>query len=155
MKTFWSILGGVTMLALVVALPVRAEMSAVSDSDLAGITGKAINNSYLFSGTSATTLDVPEGSANIQFGWYQWTDRHGNSDVVGTVAVNGSAADTSDHKGANNQSGDSTTVQENVVADANTINWGAYSALIWVSGNENSSGSIAQMPYSTMGIGGF
>jgi hypothetical protein len=139
MKTFWSILGGMAMLALLLAVPVRSEMVTASDSDLSGITGK-VNNTLTFTGGAVTDITAG-GSANVQFGWYQWNDDH--------------SADVSINKGGNNQSGDTSAVQENVVADSNLINWGAAANLIWISATESSTGSIAQMPYATMGVGGF
>jgi len=142
MKTFWSILGGLVVLGIMLALPVQAAMVSVSDSDLSGITGKDNTNEYLFSGATSTSLTANgDSSANIQFGWYQWTDNH--------------SQETSDHKGANDQSGTDTTVQGNVVADVNVINWGAWSQLDWVSTSDTSSGTISQMAYGVAGIGGF
>jgi hypothetical protein len=142
MKTFWSILGGLVVLGFMVALPIQAEMVAVSDSDLSGITGKDFTNEYLFSGDTTTSITANgDSSANIQVGWYQWTDNH--------------ATETSDHKGANDQSGATTTVQGNVAADVNVINWGAWSQLDWVSATDTSGGTISQMAYGVAAIGGF
>jgi hypothetical protein len=141
MKTFWSILGGMAMLALLLAVPVRSEMVTVSDSDLSGITGKSVN-SLSFSGTANTSIEATgDNSANIQTGWFQWNDRHD--------------ADTSVNKGGNNQSGDNSAVQQNVTADSNVINWGAAATLTWVTGSGGATGTIAQMPYAVMGVGGF
>ena len=53
MKT---ILGGMAVLALLVAMPVQAEMAAVSDSELDAVSGK--------------------GNATVDFGSYIWTDDH-------------------------------------------------------------------------------
>lgn len=129
------------MLALLLAVPVRSEMVTVSDSDLSGITGKALNT-LTFAATANTTITANgDSSANVQVGWYQWNDRH---DTDGSV-----------NKGGNNQSGDTSAVQQNVVANTNSINWGAWSTLTWISGNESSTGTIAQMPYAVMGVGGF
>jgi hypothetical protein len=140
MKKAILILGGLAVLALM-AMPVWAGMSPIADSELAGISGKA-NNQYLFSGTSNTSqVLTSDNSANIQVGWYQWNDNH--------------SADVSDHKGANDVSGTSTTTQENVVADTNIIQWGAAATLNWVTTTETSSGTIAQMPYAVFANGGF
>jgi hypothetical protein len=140
MKKAILILGGIAVLALM-ALPVWAGMSSVADSDLAGISGKA-NNQYLFSGTSNTNQTMTEdNSANIQVGWFQWNDDH--------------STDMSNHKGANDVSGDATTTQQNVVADTNLIQWGAAASLNWVTSTETSSGTIAQMPYAVFANGGF
>jgi len=140
MKKAIMLLGGIAVLALLAA-PVWAGMSSVADSELAGISGKA-NNQYLFSGTSNTDQSMTQdNSANIQVGWYQWNDDH--------------STDASDHKGANDVSGDATTTQQNVVADTNLINWGAAATLNWVTGTESSGGTIAQMPYAVFANGGF
>lgn len=140
-KSILSILGGIAGLALLLAVPVWAgEMSQVTDSDLAGISGKV--NTYLFSGALTTDQANTNGSsANISVGWYQWSDDH--------------TADTSDHKGANDQSGSDSTVQQNVVATANVIQWGAWATTNWNTASETSTGTIISMAYATMANGGF
>jgi hypothetical protein len=143
MKTYLSIIGGIAMLALLVAVPAKAEMTAVGDSDMAGISGKAgTANDYTFSSNSVTNqLNSNDSSSNIQVGWFQWNDDH--------------TSDVSDHKGANDQAGDTSSVQQNIVADHNAINWGAWSSLSWKSSGDTSTGTIAQMPYAIMAVGGF
>lgn len=128
------------MLALLLAVPVRSEMVTASDSDLSGITGK-VNNVLTFTGGAVTSIDAVGGSANVEVGWFQWNDDH--------------SADVSINKGGNNQSGDASVVQQNVIGDSNLINWGAAANLLWISATESSTGTIAQMPYATMGVGGF
>jgi hypothetical protein len=138
MKRVILLLGGITVLALM-ASQVWAGMSPVADSELAGISGKADNN-FILSGTINQTLTV-DNSANVEVGVEQWNDDH--------------AADTSNHKGANDQRGDNSQVQNNVTADTNIINWGAAAALNWVDTSETSSDVIAQMPYAVFANGGF
>ena len=71
MKKMLSMLGGLAVFAFVVAVPVRAEMVAVSDSDLDTVSGK--------------------GTAIINFGAYEWTDNHNNdsADQKGALANEG------------------------------------------------------------------
>lgn len=140
MKTLLSVIGGMAVLMLLLVLPVQAEMSVVVDSDLSGISGKA-SNQYNFSGASSTAQAVSnDSSANIQVGWFQWNDVH--------------SGDTTNHKGANDQSGTSTNVQENVVSSANVINWGAaaHNNLV-ITGGIGDGG--ANMAYGVFANGGF
>ena len=140
MKKAILLLGGMAVLALLAA-PAWAGLSPVADSELAGISGKA-DNQYLFSGTANTTQSLTsDNSANILVGWFQWNDDH--------------STDASDHKGANDVSGVSTTTQANVVSDTNLIQWGAAATLNWVTDTESSGGTIAQMPYAVFANGGF
>ena len=70
-------LGGVALLALLIAVPVRAEVASVSDSDLDAISGK--------------------GDATVTFGAYFWVDAHdtdasnhkGALDNQGTIGLTG------------------------------------------------------------------
>lgn len=125
MKTFSKIWVGMGMLALLLAVPVWAEMAAVSDSDLGSITGKDNYNA--------------NGSADIQIDGFLWTDTH--------------AADNSNHKGANDQSGSNSTVQSDVQAEANVINWGAAAQNSLVS--DTVGGTQENMSYGVFAGGGF
>jgi hypothetical protein len=125
MKKYSSMWLGLGMLALLLAVPVWAEMAVVSDSDLGSVTGK---NNYL-----------ENGSANIQIDIFSWTDDH--------------TADQSDHKGANDQSGTSSTVQSDVHAAANVINWGAAAQNNLVS--DSIAGTQENMSYGVFAGGGF
>jgi len=99
---------GVLASAMAVAAP-----QSISDNKLDQITGKS--NTYTFGSTTTNTTTTltqgPDSSANIQFGWYQWSDLHGT--------------DGSLHKGANDQSGTSSNVQGTVVATVNSLVWGS------------------------------
>jgi len=122
MKT---LLIGMGMLALLVTVPVWAEMAAVSDSDLGNIVGK---DNFL-----------ANGSANIQIDGYSWTDNH--------------AGDLSDHKGANDQSGSTSNVQASVGGQANVINWGAAAQNALTA--DTVGGTQENMSYGVFAGGGF
>jgi len=126
MKTFSSMWVGIGMLALLLAVPVWAEMAVVSDSDLGSITGKD------------NTLE--NGSADIQIDGFVWADNH--------------AADVSNHKGANDQSGTVSNVQGLVKGQANVINWGAAAQNALVATGEIT-GTQENMSYGVFAGGGF
>jgi hypothetical protein len=73
MKASHYLLGAVAALALMVAIPVHAEMAAMEDADLAGIAAK--------------------GDATVDFGTYSWADAHDAdaSDHKGALDNAGSA----------------------------------------------------------------
>ena len=117
MKVKWYVLIGLVVAAFVVAAPLYAATVAVSDEDLAGISGKEAE--AIGTGGTGTAIAVgpgvyaDEGFGNSQTGSYDWTDSH--------------TTDQSNHKGANDISGSDSVVQQNVVATDNTITWGAAS----------------------------
>ncbi len=129
------------LLAALWALPVQAEMAAVSDSDLGQITGKQVNESVFLN----STLDMIAGDGNIQVGYYQWADSH--------------TTDSSNHKGANDTSADGSlnSVQMDVVAESNAINWGAYAAGTNLTADVDGAGTTAQVMegWATFFVGGF
>lgn len=104
---------GMAAAGLLASAVAMAAPQAMSDSKLDKITGKS--NAYTFGSTSTTTTtnitETGDNSANIQFGWYQWSDVH--------------TADTSLHKGANDQSGSSSLVQNNITGTVNSLVWGS------------------------------
>ena len=136
MKTTWYMLVALTIVAMLAVVPAHAASVSLSDADLAVISGKAMNAS---DGTSFATLD--EGNANSQTGSYSWGDGHTN--------------DASNHKGANDVSGATSAVQQNVTSTSNVINWGAASnghAIVGTVGTDlNQSGAGS----ATQHIGGF
>ena len=143
MKSYRSILSGLVMLSLLIALPVWAEMAAVSDSEMAGITGKAATNTYTFSSGAFTRQTASsDTSANIQVGWYQWSDNH--------------ATDQSNQKAANDfdSSGGSNQAQYQVTAAINAINWGATGNGEIVAGDLAAT-DFTNMDYAVMAVGGF
>ena len=124
--------------------PVFADTVALSDDAMDAIAGKA--NTYDFQSDQSATLSVgDDGSANIQFDWYQWTDDH--------------STDGSLDKGANNQSGASSNVQSTITTTANGIIWGALAQNTLV--NDEGSGSVgvagtqSNMSYGVFANGGF
>lgn len=136
---------GVLASAVAMAAP-----QAMSDSKLDKITGKS--NAYTFGSTSTTTTtnitETGDNSANIQFGWYQWSDVH--------------TADTSLHKGANDQSGSSSLVQNNITGTVNSLVWGSIGQNTLVnapSGTATTVGAIGggqtNMAYGVFAGGGF
>jgi len=129
-----SVVGALFMALL--ALPVYAGMVGVSDQDLAGISGK--DNSLTTLGTISQTSDGDNGS--IVVGVLQWTDSH--------------TADASDHKGANDISGDGSTVQQTVNAQVNMIQWGAVANASTLA-TDVTADFIDQESWGTMYLGGF
>ena len=132
---------GVAAAACLLASPAFAAKTSLGDSDLNKVTGK--DNLYTFGDTATSTItNSQDASANIAFGWYQWTDDH--------------SADVSDHKGANNQSGSASAVQQSVTATVNSLVWGAVgqnnlqnAAAVLLSGDE------VNMAYGVFAAGGF
>jgi len=120
------------------ALPVHAGMVAVSDSDLAAISGKDNTSSLL--GDSSLTQGGDNLNGNVNIGYFQWDDNH--------------SADASDHKGANDASGTTSAVQQNVVGSINAISWGAIASANYVSGTTSDQG-VEQEAWATLYVGGF
>lgn len=148
MKAYKSILTGLALLALVLAVPVWAEMISVSDSDMAGIAGKL--NTLTVTGGGTTQVASSDASANIQVGWFQWSDLHDT--------------DKSNQKGANffpsGQLGGATStainrVQENVTAAVNAISWGATGNGEFTASSMSGVTSFVNMNYAVMAVGGF
>jgi len=129
-----SVVGALFMALL--ALPVYAGMMSVSDQDLAGISGKA--NTLTTLGTISETSVGDNGSVVV--GVLQWTDDH--------------SADLSDHKGANDISGGSSTVQQTVTAQVNMIQWGAVANASTLA-TDVTADFIDQESWGTMYLGGF
>jgi hypothetical protein len=124
----------------VLAAPVFAAKTAVSDAALDNVTGKV--NSYKFNSGESATVSLSEGSANIQFDWYQWTDIHDK--------------DSSTNKGANDQSGNSSLVQQSVQGQANALIWGsAGQNVLTNSSTATISGGQNNMSYGVFAAGGF
>lgn len=130
--------------ATVLSAPVFADTVALSDDAMDAIAGKA--NTYTFTSDQNATLAVgDDGSANIQFDWYQWTDDH--------------STDGSLDKGANNQSGASSNVQSTITTTANGIIWGALAQNTLVNdegtGGLGVAGTQSNMSYGVFANGGF
>ncbi len=137
MKKILSILGGMAAVALLMAVPLHAEMMMVEDSDLDVISGKGqidfalgtapqighpgIANFYQF-GSSNDTIRVNTGSANIQVGQYQWHDNHAGDLTIGKGS-NFFETQYDASLGVTNSG--AVNMQENVVAISNSIVWGS------------------------------
>ena len=127
---------GVAAAGCLLAAPAFAAKSSLGDGDLSKVTGK--DNTYIFGSTATSTItNSQDASANIAFGWYQWTDDH--------------SGDLSDHKGANDQAGSTTAVQQSVTATVNSLVWGA------VGQNNLTNGAIVSLtgPETNMAYGVF
>lgn len=125
----------------IMSAPVFAATTSLSDKAMDEVSGKA--NSYSFGATATTSITTgDDSSANIQVGWYQWTDDH--------------STDGSLDKGANNQSGASSNVQSNIATTANSIFWGAIgqNTVVNTSGGAIT-GEQYNMAYGVFANGGF
>jgi hypothetical protein len=120
------------------ALPVHAAMVAVSDTDMAAITGK--DNTASIQGNGQILQGGDDQNGDVVVGILQWDDNH--------------SADASDHKGANDQSGDTSQIQTNDTASIIAISWGAIASANYVSGTTADSG-VDQEAWATLYVGGF
>lgn len=119
---------------------VHAAPAVIGDSDLEAISGKANNTAGSSSATIGLTVSVKsDNSANIQFGFYQWTDSH--------------TQDVSNVKGGNRADGNSSSVQSNVVGENNAFYWGGLGQNNLDVASDLAGGS--NMGYGTFGNGGF
>ena len=140
MKPIALVVAGMAAATLLTA-PVFAAKTSLSDVSLDGVVAKG--NSYHFSSDSSAVVSLSsDASANIQFDWYQWSDSH--------------SGDTSTNKGANDQSGSHSQVQQSLTGDANALIWGSagQNVLINTSGS-NVGGSQTNMSYGVFAAGGF
>lgn len=124
--------------ATLMSAPVYAAKVVVSDDTLDSIYGEA--NSTIVYGDSNSTVSATNANGNIQVNSFQWDDNH--------------AADQSVNKGANNQAGDLSQVQQNVSAMANVLGWGTVAQSVTNNtadiGNDQTSEA-----WAVMFIGGF
>ena len=133
--------------ATLLSAPVFAGTTALTDEALDAVSGKAAadNNTYTFSSDSTALIALSgDASANIQFDWYQWTDTHIN--------------DQSLNKGANDQSGSGSQVQQNIAGQANALIWGS-AGQNYLLNAEGTAGGVAgsqtNMSYGVFAAGGF
>jgi hypothetical protein len=128
--------------ATLLSAPVFAAKTSLSDVEMAGISGKG-NNTYTFSSDSTALVSLSsDASANIQFDWYQWTDSH--------------SQDSSLNKGANDQSGSNSMVQQCISGQANALIWGsAGQNVLTNTASSNVTGSQTNMSYGVFAAGGF
>ena len=127
--------------ATVLAAPVFAAKVSLSDSAIDAVAGQA-NNTYHFSSDQTATLNLSnDASANIQFDWYQWTDDH--------------SSDQSSNKGANDQSGSNSHVQQSITGKANALIWGSAGQNVLTNTDSTISASQTNMSYGVFAGGGF
>ena len=119
--------------------PVFAEKVPVSDTELSAVYGAA-NNSAFVGAIENSTVSATNASGNIQVGHFQWTDDH--------------TADASINKGANNQSGDYSMVQQNAIVMANALAWGTVAQSVTMN-TASVAGSQRTESWAVMFIGGF
>jgi hypothetical protein len=130
--------------ATLMSVPVFAAKTSLSDVEMAGVSGKgANNNAYNFNSDSTALVSLSsDASANIQFDWYQWSDGH--------------SQDSSLNKGANDQSGSGSMVQQCITGTANALIWGsAGQNVLTNTGSSNVAGSQTNMSYGVFAAGGF
>jgi hypothetical protein len=130
--------------ATLLSAPVYAAKVSLSDAAIDAVSGKL--NTYTFSSDSSATVSLAsDASANIQFDWYQWTDLH--------------TADSSTNKGANDQSGSASLVQQNISGQANALIWGSAGQNVLVNSEGTPAagvtGSQTNMSYGVFAGGGF
>lgn len=120
------------------ATPAYADKLVVADAVLDGISAKASNQTTV-TGNDLLKL-LLNGSGSIQVGSFQWSDDH--------------STDGSNHKGANDQSGMNSAVQQNVTATINTLAWGSVAQVATVNTAPVHGDQVTQA-WSTMFLGGF
>lgn len=126
--------------AILLSAPVFAAKTSLSDEAIDEVFGNA--NNFTFSSDSSATLSLAGGaSANIQFDWYQWTDVH--------------ASDNSIRKGANDQSGFASQVQQNIGGKANALIVGAAGQNVLNNSGGSVAGNQTNMSYAAFAGGGF
>ena len=135
------VITGVAAAACLMASPAFASKTSLNEKSLSAVTAK--DNTYTFGDTAKSIIsNTNSRGTDISFGWYQWTDDH--------------SADKSLDKGANDQSGSNSAVQQNVTATLNNLTWG------WISQNNLTNGGPVtlagtelNMAYGVTAIGGF
>ena len=128
------------VVAMLITAPAFAAKASLSDDEIDAVSGNA--NDFAFSGDSSSTVSLAGGaSANIQFDWYQWTDVH--------------AADDSIKKGANDQSGFASQVQQNIGGKVNALIVGAASQNVLNNSGEFVGGSQINRSSAVFAAGGF
>jgi hypothetical protein len=138
MKPLALIMAGMAAGTLVSA-PLFAAPAALDDSTLDAVAGKA--NGYSFGTTVGTSNTMGnDNSANIQFGYFQWSDDH--------------SADASAVKGGNDVSGISSTVQQNATGAVNALFWGGLGQNM-ITNTATVASQQMNMAYGTFGNGGF
>lgn len=142
MKTKSMITMAAAAVVTTLAMPGFSAPTVVGDEALDSISGKAASNTDTITGNSAVTLSTGDGSnGNVQVGYFQWNDDHGG--------------DLSDHKGANDTSGQSSAVQQNVSATLNIFGWGAAAQVSSLNNTSTIGGDQIAESWGTLFVGGF
>ena len=124
--------------ATLLSTPAFAAKVVLSDEALDSVFGAA-NSTDIF-GNSNMTVSGLNANGNIQIGSYQWDDDH--------------SADSSSNKGANNQSGDFSQVQQNATSVANALAWGAVAQTVTTNSADVGHDQKSEA-WAVMYIGGF
>ena len=136
------------LIALIVAciatttLPWTTALGAkfpLTDKELDAISGMA--NSVDIGNVNSSIISGVNMNGSIQVGSFQWSDNH--------------AQDSSVDKGANNQSGINSQVQQNVTAVTNALAWGTVAQSVIINTNSPINGDQTVSSYAVMFIGGF
>ena len=125
-----------------VTLPCNTALAVkvpLSDKELDAISGMA--NTVDIANTDSTVISGVDMNGSIQVGSFQWDDNH--------------AQDGSVDKGANNQSGIESQVQQNVTAVTNALAWGSVAQSVTINTNSDVNGNQITSSYAVMFIGGF
>jgi hypothetical protein len=139
MNTKTKMIAGLAAAGALLSMPVYAAgLKALDDSALSQVTGKDNVSSFGAADTLVIHNDNTNGSVSI--GYFQWEDTH--------------AADLSDHKGANDQSGSASVVQQSVSGELNALLWGAGAQVSTVNATLTAA-SIDSESWGTMYLGGF
>jgi hypothetical protein len=139
MNTKTKMIAGLAAAGALLSMPVYAAgLKTLNDSDLSKVTGKDNVSSFGAADTLVIHNDNTNGTVSI--GYFQWEDVH--------------TTDTSDHKGANDQSGTNSVVQQNVSGELNSLLWGAGAQVSTVNATLTAA-SIDSESWGTMYLGGF
>ena len=137
MKSIALLVAGMAAATLLSA-PAFAAKVVLSDEALDSVYGAA--NSTIVDGTSDSTISATNANGNIQIGSFQWDDNH--------------AGDMSINKGANNQSGDLSQVQQNASTMANALAWGTVAQSVTTNTADIGHDQTSEA-WAVMFIGGF
>lgn len=121
------------------ATPTFAAKHIVDNVELDGISARA-SNQVTITGNSFLKGLMNSSKGSIQIGSYQWSDDH--------------STDGSNHKGANDQSGAFSRVQQNITTSINALVWGAAAQVSTVN-TAPVRGDQTTQAWATMFLGGF
>ena len=126
--------------ATLLTAAVQAAPAVVGDAEMDAIAGKA-NTAGSTTATIGVTASMSgDNSANIQLGFYQWSDDH--------------TADGSFVKGGNRTDGTVSNVQANAVTENNAFYWGGLGQNALTTAGTIGDVTV-NMGYGTFGNGGF